>query len=246
MMKCKFFDKNYVSLHILNVLIRCVMLTGKTVFAQLMGLIPEYELKKCIDKYSGNFHALKYTCRDQFMIMSYAQFTDRSSLRDIEATLMAFSPRLYHSGLKFIPKSTLAEMNEKNNWLIYNDFAQVLIKWAKDLYHKDYFRLDLDEMVYAFDSSTIEVCLKLCPWAKFIMERELLKCIHFWAFVVLYLLSFGLVKLRFTTFNLLIFCLLNQKHIMDRGYVDFYRLFNYFQQRNAFFGTSQNAVYAQI
>lgn len=91
MMKYEFFYKNYVSLYILNVLIRLTMSTGKTVFSQLMELIPEHELKKCIDKYSGNFHALKYTCRDQFMIMSYAQFTDRSSLRDIKATLTAFS-----------------------------------------------------------------------------------------------------------------------------------------------------------
>ena len=109
---CKFFDKNFVLLDIVLIQFRLVMPIGKTVFSQLMELVPEYEFKKCVDKYNGDFHALKFTCRDQFFVMSYAQFTGRSSLRDIEATLTAFSAKLYHSGLKFIPKSTLAYMNE--------------------------------------------------------------------------------------------------------------------------------------
>ena len=123
----------------------------------------------------SDFHALKFTCRDQFRVMSYAQFTDRSSLRDIEATLTAFSAKLYHSGLKFIPKSTLAYMNETKDWQIYCDFAMVLITWAQRLYKDDYFRLGLDEMVFAFDSSTIELCLKLCPWAEYREESGAMK-----------------------------------------------------------------------
>lgn len=104
-------------------LFRFIMPNGKTAFAQIMDLAPDYELKKCIDKYKGDYKTKKFTCRDQFMVMSYAQFTRSSSLRVIETTLTAFSSKLYHSGLKLMHKSTLAEMNENKNWLIYKNFA---------------------------------------------------------------------------------------------------------------------------
>ena len=97
--------------------------------------------------------------------MSFAQFTDRSSLRDIEMTLEFCGNGLYHAGLRTVPKSTLTEANEKRNWMIYRDFAQILIKWAKELYHDDFFRLGLKEMVYALDSISIRICLELSPWA---------------------------------------------------------------------------------
>ncbi len=212
---------------------------GKTVFAQLMDLVPDYELGKCIDKYQGDYKSKKFTCRDQFMVMSYAQFTGGTSLRVVEATLTAFSSKLYHSGLKLMHKSTLAEMNEKKSWLIYRDFAQVLIKRAKDLYKEDYFRLGLEEMVYAFDSSTIEVCLSLCPWAKFHHDKGAFK-MH------------TLMDLRgsIPTFVWLTEGKVNDingldiipvepgaYYLMDKGYVDFYRLYNYFQKRNAFYVT---------
>lgn len=106
-----------------------------------MDLVPDYELEKCIDKYKGDYKTKKFTCRDQFMIMSYAQFTRSSSLRVVEPTHTAFSSKLYHSGLKLIHKSTLAEMNENENWLIYKDFAQVLIKQA------NYIRMIISELV---------------------------------------------------------------------------------------------------
>lgn len=106
-----------------------------------MDLVPDYELEKCIDKYKGDYKTKKFTCRDQFMIMSYAQFTRISSLRVVEPTNTAFSSKLYHSGLKLIHKSTLAEMNENENWLIYKDFAQVLIKQA------NYIRMIISELV---------------------------------------------------------------------------------------------------
>lgn len=140
---------------------------GKTIFAQVMSLINAYEFKKCVNRYKGDRHAIKFTCRDQFMVMGFAQFTDRSGLRDIETTFNLCSPDLYHSGIKAMPKSTLAEANEKKYWLIYQDFVQVLIQQVKEVYKGQKLRLDLGEMVYAFDSSTIELCLKLCPWAKF-------------------------------------------------------------------------------
>ena len=140
-----------------------------------MSLINTYEFKKCVNRYKGDRHAIKFTCCEQFMVMNFAQFTDRSGLRDIETTLNLCSPDLYRSGIKVMPKSTLAEANEKKDWRIYQDFAQVLIRQAKEAYKGQKLRLALDEMVYAFDSSTIELCLKLCPWAKFHHERGAIK-----------------------------------------------------------------------
>ena len=122
------------------------MATRRTIFSQIMSLVDEYEFKKCVDRYNGDRHAIKYSCRDQFRIMSFAQFTNRSSLRDIETTLGLCSSDLYHSGLKAIPRSTLAEANEKKDYRIYEDFAQFIIKEAKSLYADDYVRLYLDNM----------------------------------------------------------------------------------------------------
>ena len=98
-----------------------------------MSLVSRYEFQKCVDRYKGDWHAKTFTCLDQFKVMSFAQFTDRSGLRDIEMTLEFRGKGLYHAGLRFVPKSTLAEANEKRNWMIYKDFAQTLIKEAKDL-----------------------------------------------------------------------------------------------------------------
>ena len=236
---CKFFDKNFVLLDIVFIQFRLAMPIGKTVFSQLMDLVPEYEFQKCVDKYAGDFHALKFTCRDHFRVMSYAQFTDRASLRDIEATLTVFSAKLYHSGLKFISKSTLAYMNETKDWQIYRDFAMVLITWAQKLYKDDYFRLGLDEMVYAFDSSTIELCLKLCPWAEYREDGGAMK-MH------------TLLNLRgsIPTFIWMTEGKVNDMngldvlpveagayYLMDKGYVDFWRLYKYFHLRQAYFVT---------
>ena len=215
------------------------MPTGKTVFSQLMDLVPDYELGKCIDKYQGDYKTKKFTCRDQFKVMSFAQLTGSASLRVIEATLTAFSPKLYHTGLKLMHKSTLAEFNEKKDWQIYRDFAQVLVVWAQRLYKGDYFRLGLDEMVYAFDSSTIELCLKLCPWAKFHHGKGAFK-MH------------TLLDLRgsIPTFIWMSEGKVNDMngldvlpieagayYLMDKGYVDFWRLYNYFHLRQAYYVT---------
>ena len=121
-----------------------------------MFLIDEYEFKKCVDRYKGDRHAIKFNCRDQFMVMSFAQFTDRSGLRYIETTLNLCGD-LYRSGIKVMPKSTLAEANEKKDWRIYQDFAMTLVKEATALYKDEKLRIGLEEMIYAFDSSTIEL-----------------------------------------------------------------------------------------
>ena len=105
---------------------RPVMPIGKTVFSQLMSLLHEHEFRKCIDKYIGDFRAIDFTCRDQFMVMSFAHFTDRVSLRDMKAALTVSSSMLYHSGLMFISKSTIAHLNKTKDWQIYCDFAMVL------------------------------------------------------------------------------------------------------------------------
>jgi len=140
---------------------------GKTTYSQIMSLIPEREFNACIDRYNGNYRTREFSCRYIF-VMSYAQLTNRDSLRDIESCLTALSSKLYHCGISYaVPRNTLAKANEKCDWRIYADFAQVLLKKVRPLYEKDPFRLDLDNMVYAFDSSTISLCLKLCPWAKF-------------------------------------------------------------------------------
>ena len=124
---------------------------GKTVFAQLMSFLSDYEFNKCVNRYKGNYRVNYFTCREQFYVMSFAQLTYHESLRDIEACLKALSGKLYHSGIKEpVPGSTLAEANETRNWRIYADFAQVLIKEARILYKTDNdFLKDIDDMAYA-------------------------------------------------------------------------------------------------
>lgn len=238
-MSCQFFDRNSTPLVDVFILFRITMPNGKSVFAQIMDLAPDYELGKCIDKYKGDCRTKKFTCRDQFLVMSYAQFTGSSSLRVVEATLTAFSSKLYHSGLKLMHKSTLAEMNENKNWLIYKEFAQVLIKRATVLYKDDYFRLGLKEMVYAFDSSTIKLCLSLCPWAKFHHDKGAFK-MH----TLMDLRGSIPVFVWLTEGNVndmngldIIRVEPGAYYLMDKGYVDFYRLYNCFQKRNAFYVT---------
>lgn len=204
-----------------------------------MSLIPRYEFKKCVDKYKGNRHVIRLKCRDQFMVMSFAQFTHQASLRSIDATLTALSSRLYASGIKYIPKSTLAYMNETKDWHIYHDFAQLLITWAKRLYKDEPNRLDVDVIIYAFDRSTINLCLQLCPWARFHHDKG--------AFKMHTLLD---LKGAIPTFVHLTEAAVHDSQIMDKisvepgtyclmdkGYVDFNRLYKHFQQQNAFFVT---------
>ena len=116
----KIFRFDFVSLYCLIYKIAQDMNVGNTVFSQQMSLIPDYEHRKCVDRYRGDFHARRFTCRDQFLVMSYAQLTSSASLRSIEAQLTAFNSKLYHAGLKVMPKSTLADMNEKKDCIKMN------------------------------------------------------------------------------------------------------------------------------
>ncbi|TYK42026.1 IS4 family transposase [Bacteroides pyogenes] len=213
---------------------------GKTIFSQIMSLIPEREFKTCIERYRGNYRTREFTCRDQFLVMSYAQLTNRDSLRDIENCLTALSSKLYHCGISYaVPRNTLAKANEKRDWRIYSDFAQVLLKKVRPLYATDYFRLELDNMVYAFDSSTISLCLKLCPWAKFRKEKGGIKMHTLLDLrgnlpVSVYLTEAAVHDVKALD-NLYIE---NEAiYLMDKGYIDFYRLFNLIHKKNAFFVT---------
>ncbi len=223
---------------------------GKTIFAQVMSLINVYEFKKCVNRYKGDRHAVKFTCRDQFMVMSFAQFTDRSGLRDIETTLNLCSTDLYRSGIKVMPKSTLAEANEKKDWRIYRDFAQVLIRQAKEAYKGQKLRLDLDEMVYAFDSSTIELCLKLCPWAKFHHEKGAVKMHTLMdlrgSIPTFVHLTEGAVHDSQIMDKIPVEA--NSYYLMDKGYVRFGSLYRHFHLNNAFFVTraKENMLYEVI
>ena len=152
------------------------MNSGRTVFAQLFDFLPKHEFNKCIRRYRGHRRLRKFSCLDQFLCMAFAQLTYRDSLRDIETCLRALSANLYHAGFRAkVSRSTLADANERRDWRIYSDFAHVLIAHARKLYANDAFAVDLDQPAYAFDSTTIDLCLSLFPWAKFRKRKGAVK-----------------------------------------------------------------------
>ena len=141
---------------------------GSTVFAQLMSHASRFTLDRCIRRYRGNHRVRSFSCRDQFLVMAFAQLTYRESLRDVEACLSALPDRLYHMGIRSkVSRSTLADANEQRDWRIYADFAQGLIAEARRLYAGEPLDLDLAQTVYALDSTIIEFCIELFPWAQF-------------------------------------------------------------------------------
>lgn len=206
------------------------MNTGKTIFSQVMEFVPLHEFRKCVNRYQGNYKAKKFSCLDQFLCMSYAQLTYRESLRDIQTCLRSRKSKLYHMGIRGnVSKSTLADANENRDWRIYADFAQVLIHTARDLYANDDFGLDISNTVYALDSTTIDLCLSVFPWAKFRKTKAGIK-LH------------TLLDLRgnIPTFVEITDALLHDVNIldilvaepgacyvMDRGYIDFSRLYRW-------------------
>jgi hypothetical protein len=140
----------------------------RTVFSQLFDFLPRHEFNKCVLRYRGNYRIRDFSCLDQFLCLAFAQLTGRESLRDIETCLRAMQPKLYHCGFRgCIARSTLADANETRDWRIYADFAQVLIRRARQLYAAEDFGVDLAQTVYALDTTTIELCLALFPWARY-------------------------------------------------------------------------------
>jgi hypothetical protein len=144
------------------------MNTCKTVFSQIMGFLPWRTFRRRVQRYKGNYRIKNFSCADQFLCMAFAQLTFRESLRDIEACLRSLKNKLYHMGISGkVSRSTLADANNMRDWRIYADFAQILIHQARQLYADDDFGIELDNTVYALDSSTIELGLSLFPWAQY-------------------------------------------------------------------------------
>ena len=142
--------------------------TSKILFSQIMDFLPRYHFDKCVKRYAGDYKVRSFFCIHQFYCMAFAQLTYRESLRDIEVCLNAMRNKLYHIGLHGpIAHSTLADANEQRDWRIYADFAQVLVSIARPLYVNEDIGVDLKDMVYALDSTTIDLCLSLFPWAHF-------------------------------------------------------------------------------
>ena len=153
-----------------------VMHVGRTVFSQLMDLFPLVEFRRCVERYRGNHKIQHFSCLDQFLCLAFAQLTSRESLRDIEVCLRAVQPRLYHMGFRGnISRNTLANANLKRDWRIYADVAQVLIRQARQLYSHEDLGLELEQTAYALDSTTIDLCLSLFPWAPFQRTKAAVK-----------------------------------------------------------------------
>ncbi len=204
------------------------MYTGKTVFSQIMDYLPMHEFRRCVNRYRGNYQVKRFSCWDQYLCMAFAQFTYRESLRDIEACLRSIRNKLYHMGIRGkVSRSTLADANENRDWRIYADFAQVLIHQARSLYADDDFGVELDQTVYALDTTTIDLCLSLFPWAKFQKRKAGIK-LH----TALDLRGSIPIFIKITDARVYDLCILDELipepgsfYIMDRGFLDFKRLY---------------------
>ena len=206
------------------------MNTGKYVFAQVLDYLPKHEFNQCRRNYRGDYKVRSFSCYDQFLCMAFAQLTFRDSLRDIEICLRALKPKLFHAGFRgVIARSTLADANEKRDWRIYADLAQLLITRARQLYAKDDLGLSLQEVVYAFDSTTIDLCLNLFPWAHFRRRKAAVK-LH----TLLDLRGNIPCFLRVSCGKMADVQALDDLvleagafYVMDRGYIDFRRLYRF-------------------
>jgi hypothetical protein len=213
------------------------MHSGKLVFAQLMDHLPLHTFRRCAAKYPSRYPTLTFSHLDQFLCMAFAQLTFRESLRDIETCLRAHSTKLYHLGIRGgIARSTLAEANETRDWRIYQDFALSLIQTARKLYAKDGFGVELKHTVYALDSTTIDLCLALFPWARFRKTKGAVK-LHTLLDLRGNIPSFIHIsdgKLHDVNILDRIAFEAGSFYIMDRGYIDFARLHG-LHQAQAFF-----------
>ena len=193
-----------------------------------MDHVPSYEFQKCVARYRGDSHGRGFSCRDQYLAMAFAQLTYRESLRDVEACLRSMSARLYHMGFRGrVSRSTLADANETHDWRIYGDFAQVLIGIARPLYAHDPIGVELDQSLYALDSTTIDLCLSLFPWAKFRKHKAAVK-MHTLLDLHGNIPTFiSITDGKVHDVNILdeILAEAGAFYVMDRGYVDFERLY---------------------
>jgi hypothetical protein len=213
------------------------MNSGRTVFAQLMDHLPAYQFRNCVARYRGDRHFRGFSCWDQFLCLAFAQFTYRESLRDIQVCLRSIQPKLYHMGFRGkVSRATLADANEAHDWRIYADFAQTLIAIARPLYAGESLGFDLDGAVYALDSTTIDLCLSVFPWARFRSRKAAVK-MHTLLDVRGSIPTFIEISPGKThDVNILdqILPEAGSFYVMDRAYVDFQRL-HVFQLCAAFF-----------
>ncbi len=215
------------------------MHSGRIIFSQLMEFLPSHEFNRCVRRYRGNYKTRGFSCWDQFLCMAFAQLTYRESLRDIQTCLRAVRSKLYHAGFRGVmARNTLANANIQRDWRIYADLAAALIAEARKLYLNDDFGVALKETVYAFDSTTIDVCLSLFPWAKFRKHKSAVKLhtlidlrgnipcfVHVSSGAMADVTSLDHLPIEAGAF-----------YVMDRGYTDFARLYR-FTQGLAFFIT---------
>jgi len=211
--------------------------SGRMIFAQLMDFVSPYEFRVCVDRYQGQHKVQRFSCWDQFLCLAFAQLTFRESLRDIQACLRVAQPKLYHMGFRsVVARNTLAHANEVRDWRIYADFAQGLIATARTLYTSEPFGADLEQTVYAFDATTIDLCLALFPWATFRKRKAAVK-LH-----TLLDLRGNIPTVCFVTpasvheVNLLdqLSIEAGAFYIFDRAYLDFARLYRLHQDHGFF------------
>jgi len=210
---------------------------GKAVFSQIMDFLPMAKFRRCVDRYNGNYRTRSFTCFDQFLCMAFAQLTYRESLRDIECCLRAMRGKLYHMGIRGkVSRSTIAYANENRDWRIYCDFAQILIHQARQLYSNDDFGLQLEETVYALDASIIDLCLSVFPWARFRKTKGGIK-LHTLLDLRGNIPSFiAVTEAGVHEVNILDELIPEPGaiYIMDRGYLDFDRLYALHQSGSFF------------
>ena len=209
------------------------MNSGRTVFSQIMDHLPRHPFHRCVQRYQGNQKVKDFKCLDQFLAMAFAQLTYRRSLRDIQSCLRAMGTKLYHMGFrcKTISRNTLANANEQRHWKIYADFAQTLISQAIELYRDEDLGLDLKNTIYALDASTIDLCMSLFPWARFRKTKSAVKLhtlLNLQGSIPEFIhVSDG--KLHdVNVLDLLDICP-GAIYVMDRGYLDFQRLYTLHQ-----------------
>jgi hypothetical protein len=210
---------------------------GRTVFSQLLNFLPDREFRRCVARYGGDVRPRGFSCWDQYLSMAFAQLTYRDGLRDIEACLRSLGGKLYHMGFHGrVSRSTLADANDAHDWRIYADFAQVLIAIARPLYSSDPIGVDLNQSLYALDSTTIDLCLSLFPWAKFRKHKAAVK-MHTLLDLHGNIPTFiSITDGKVHDVNVLdeILPEAGAIYVMDRGYIDFERLY-IFTLSSAFF-----------
>jgi hypothetical protein len=214
-----------------------MMYTGNLVFAQIMEFAPWHTFRRLVTKYRGDFNVRTFSCLDQFLSMAFAQLTYRESLRDIESCLRSQTSKLYHMGLRGkVSRSALADANESRDWRIFAEFAQALIRTARQLYAKDSLSVDLAETVYALDATTIDLCLALFPWAKFRTTKAAVK-LHTLLDLRGAIPSFIHIsdgKLHDVNVLDVLITEPGSFYVMDRGYLDFERLYRLHQSASFF------------